>query len=151
MKIQARQLFTSLALVQALGFASLGVARADISGGAGIWSQTGGSKNSTGTALMISTGKAVPATPAQVQFTGLIPLTNNGGYAATAELRAGALGTYAGAGAGVGQLGGNNTSGVLTAFVGTHIAPLTSLELRGYKETRSSGASALFAGARFSL
>lgn len=101
---------------------------------------------------MISSGKSVPVLPAEVQFTGMVPLTNNGGYALTAEGRFSAMGTYGGVGAGVGQLGGNgDTSGLLTAFVGKGIAPLTSVELRGYKETRASGGSAVFAGLRFSL
>lgn len=145
----------TIAAASLLGICALAIAsapaRADVSAGAGVWSQSGGTRNSTGAAALISTGRAVPVLPAEVQFTGLIPLANGGGYALTAEGRAGAAGFYGGAGAGIGRLGGNDAAGVLTAFVGKGVAPLTSVELRGYKETRSGGASAVFAGLRFSI
>lgn len=110
----------------------------------------------TGAALMLSTGASVPQVPLEVQGTFFQALAQGGGYAATAEIRGftggGYGGAYVGAGAGIGDLSANRSTGtVFSVFAGKSIAPLTSLELRLYKQTSTSGATAGFVGLRFSF
>ncbi|HEY8314159.1 MAG TPA: hypothetical protein VIG51_08265 [Candidatus Baltobacteraceae bacterium] len=145
-----RSVYTLLACALC-AVASVAPALADISGGAGIITQSGGGSSSTGPAVFLSSGKSVPIVPASVDVTGLLPLGGKGGYAVTLEGRVGAAGIYGGAGYGIGQLGGAQSTGVFTAFVGTKVAPLTSVELRGYKASGNNGASAAFIGVRFSI
>ena len=133
------------------GIAAAAPAAADISAGAGGFTQSGNGSSQTGGALFLSTGKAVPILPAEVELTGLVPVGPKGGYAVTLEGRAGAAGSYVGAGYGLGQFGGSTTSGTFTAFVGTKVAPFTSIELRGYKTTGSNSGSAAFLGLRLSI
>ena len=109
-----------------------------------------------GGAIILSSGDTVPVLPLEVQGSLLVPVTGNGGYAATLELRGftggGYGGAYVGAGAGVGTLAPGRASGtVLTVFAGKAIAPHTSIELRLYRQTGSGGATAGFAGVRLSL
>ncbi len=94
--------------------------------------------------------------PLEVQGSLLVPLSGKGGYAATAEVRGftggGYGGAYIGAGAGVGTLSIDGSTGtVITLFAGKSIAPLTSIEFRFYKQTQSSGSTVGFAGVRFSF
>lgn len=110
----------------------------------------------TGLAAILSTGTSVPNLPLALQGSFLVPLTSNGGYAATFEIRGltggGYGGAYVGAGAGIGDLAGNRNAGtVLTVFAGKSIAPMTSIELRLYSQTQDAGATAGFVGLRFSF
>lgn len=110
----------------------------------------------SGGALILSSGDTVPLAPLEVQGSLLVPVTGNGGYAATLEIRGftggGYGGAYIGAGAGIGTLSlGRNSGTVFTVFAGKSIAPHTSFELRLYRQTGAGGATAGFAGIRFSL
>lgn len=94
--------------------------------------------------------------PLELQGSLFLPLTGKGGYAATAEIRGftggGYGGAYVGAGAGVGTLSSGGSSGtVFTVFAGKSIAPMTSVEIRLYKQTQEAGATAGFVGIRFSF
>lgn len=98
----------------------------------------------------------MPAVPLELQGSLFVPLTGKGGYAATAEIRGftggGYGGAYVGAGVGVGTLSSDRSSGtVFTVFAGKSIAPLTSIEIRLYKQTQDTGATAGFVGVRFSF
>ena len=114
-------------------------------------------RSATAGAVMLSTGSSVPDLPLAVQGSLLAPLTSNGGYAATVEVRGltggGYGGAYIGAGAGIADLVSNRSADtVFTVFVGKSIAPLTSLELRIYKQTQDESAvTAGFVGLRFSF
>jgi hypothetical protein len=110
----------------------------------------------TALAAILSSGASIPAVPLELQGSLLVPIGGKGGYAATAEIRGftggGYGGAYVGAGAGIGTLSSDGSSGaVFTIFAGKSIAPLTSLEFRLYKQTQSTGATAGFVGVRFSL
>jgi hypothetical protein len=110
----------------------------------------------TALAAIVSSGASIPAVPLEVQGSLLAPLSGKGGYAATGEIRGftggGYGGAYVGAGIGIGTLSSDGSSGtVFTVFAGKSIAPLTSIEFRLYKQTQSSGATAGFAGVRFSF
>jgi hypothetical protein len=115
-----------------------------------------GTPNVAGGAVLLSTAASVPALPIQLQATVLLPITSQGGYAATAEIRGlsggGFGGAYVGAGVGIGTLAVDRQSGpVLTGFVGKPIARQTTVELRIYKGTRAEGSTAGFIGLRFSF
>ena len=129
-------------------------APASVSIAGGGYTQSAPSNN--GAALIFSTGASIPQVPLEVQASLLTPLVTGGGYAATAEIRGftggGYGGAYIGGGAGAGNLSGDRSSGtVFTAFAGKSIAPLTSIELRFYKQTGNLGATAGFIGVRFSF
>ncbi len=129
-------------------------AAAAISIAAGGFVQDTPSKS--GAAVILSTGASIPKVPLELQASFFAPVTAGGGYAATAEIRGftggGYGGAYVGAGAGVGNLSVGRLPGtVLTAFAGKSIAPLTSIEIRLYKQTRDSGATTGFIGLRFKL
>lgn len=128
-------------------------ALADISGGGGLFAGGGNSEASStsGAAVFLSTGKAVPVLPASIDLTGFAPLVRGGGYAVTLEGRFAAAGNAIGAGYGIGQFGGAPAGGTFTVFFDHAIAPLTSLELRGYQTTGARSTTAAFLGARFSL
>ncbi|HET7815784.1 MAG TPA: hypothetical protein VFL13_15590 [Candidatus Baltobacteraceae bacterium] len=148
-----KRLLTFATLLAALPLLPL-PAQAGQSVAVGGYTQSAPSK--TGAAIMFSTGASIPAVPLEVQGTLMQALTQGGGYAATAEVRGftggGYGGAYVGAGAGVGNLSADRTAGtVLTVFAGKSIAPLTSVELRLYKQTHDSGATAGFVGLRFSF
>ncbi len=109
-----------------------------------------------GLAAIVSTGASIPSVPLELQGSLLVPITGAGGYAATAEIRGftggGYGGAYIGAGAGIGTLSSDRSSAaVFTLFAGKSIAPLTSFEIRLYKQTLSAGATAGFVGVRFSF
>lgn len=133
------------------GAAAIAPAAADISGGVGGFTQSGNGSSSTGGAIFLSTGRALPVVPVSVDLTGLGALTRNGGYAITLEGRAGAAGFYGGAGVGFGQFGGAPTSGMFTAFLGAQVLPFTSLELRGYKSSGNSSETGALLGLRFTI
>jgi hypothetical protein len=110
----------------------------------------------SGLAAIVSSSASVPNVPLQVQGSLFLPLGGRGGYAATAEIRGltggGYGGAYVGAGIGVGDMARDRSSGtVFTIFAGKSIAPLTSIELRLYKQTQDTGATAGFVGFRFSF
>jgi hypothetical protein len=110
----------------------------------------------TDLAGIVSSGASIPAVPLEIQGSLLALLSGKGGYAATAEIRGftggGYGGAYIGAGVGIGTLSNDGSSGtVLTLFAGKSIAPLTSIEFRLYKQTQAQGATAGFAGVRFSF
>jgi hypothetical protein len=109
-----------------------------------------------GFAAIFSSGASVPAVPLEVQGSLFVPLTRTGGYAFTGEIRGftggGYGGAYVGAGAGIGNLSSDGSSAaVFTIFAGKSIAPFTSIEFRVYKQTQATGATAGFAGVRFSF
>lgn len=119
--------------------------------GGGIFTQSGNGQSSTGAGVIVSTSTAVPALPVSVGLTAFGALSRGGGYAATLDGRF-AFGSDAiGVGYGVGQFGAGHSGGTATLFYDHKIAPLTSLELRGYKTTGAQGSTAGFAGLKFSL
>lgn len=148
-------LMRRLLLLTLLAAAALPLwAQASVSIAGGGFAQSDASTG--GAAAILSTGASIPAIPLEVQGSVLVPFTRAGGFAATAEIRGftggGYGGAYIGAGAGIGTLSSDRSSGtVFTAFAGKSIAPLTSLEIRLYKQTQATGATAGFIGARFSF
>ena len=105
---------------------------------------------------MLSTSSSIPTVPIGLQATLLVPITSQGSYALTGEIRglsgAGFGGAYVGAGAGIGNLSiGRTTGPVVTVFGGKGIAPRTSIELRLYQGLQVGGTTAGFFGVRFSL
>lgn len=129
-------------------------AMASVSVAAGGFAQDRPAKS--GAALILSSGASIPAVPLEVQGSLLFPAISGGGYAATAEIRGftggGFGGGYVGAGAGVGNLTSDRTTGpVFTVFAGKSVAPFTSIELRIYRSTADKGATAGFLGVRFSI
>jgi hypothetical protein len=129
-------------------------ARADLSLAAGGW--VGTSPSQSGGAVMLSTGASIPTVPIGLQATLLVPITSQGGYAITGEIRGlsggGFGGAYVGVGAGVGNLAiGRQTGPVVTIFGGKGIAPHTSVELRLYQGLQGGGTTAGFLGLRFSI
>ncbi len=109
-----------------------------------------------GGAVLLSSAASVPSLPIEVQGTILVPITNQGGYAVTAEVRGlsggGFGGAYIGGGVGIGNLSADRQDGpVLTLFVGKPVAPSTTIELRAYKGTRTNGTTAGFLGLRFTF
>jgi len=110
----------------------------------------------SGGAVIVSTGASIPAFPLEVQASVLAPVGAGGGYALTGEIRGftggGFGGAYIGAGAGVANLSSDHSTGpVLTIFAGKSFAPFTSLEVRLYRQTKDTGATAGFLGVRFSF
>ena len=126
-------------------------ALAQISLGAGGFASGGSGQSSNGGAVFLGTGASVPVIPVSVGLTGFVPLARNGGYAVTLDGRFAAAGNAFGIGYGLGQFAGSRSGGTFTAFIDHRIAPLTSLELRGYQTTGSGSATAGFLGVRFSL
>ncbi len=115
-----------------------------------------GSPSQAGGAILVSSAASVPSLPVAVQGTILVPITQQGGYALTGEIRGlsggGFGGAYIGAGGGFGSLSaGRETGPVLTLFVGKPIARSTTIELRAYKATRNGGTTAGFLGLRFTF
>ncbi len=143
--------FPSLACAAALTALTSLPAQADVSAAGGLFTQSGNGQSSTGTAVLLSSGRSVPIVPVSIDATGFASLARGGGYALTLEGRFAAAGNAIGAGYGVAQFGGAHSGGTFTAFLDHTIAPLTSLELRGYRTTGASGATAAFLGLRFSL
>ncbi|HEY9084388.1 MAG TPA: hypothetical protein VIN40_00395 [Candidatus Tyrphobacter sp.] len=146
-------LFVSSMLLAALAL-SAAPARADLSLAAGGWAGT--SPSQVGGALMLSTGASIPTVPVGLQATLLVPITRQGGYAITGEIRGlsggGFGGAYVGIGAGVGNLSlGRDTGPVVTVFGGKGIAPHTAIEVRLYQGLQTGGTTAGFLGLRFTL
>lgn len=109
-----------------------------------------------GGAVILSSGASIPAVPLEVQASLMTAVTRAGGFALTGEIRGftggGFGGAYVGAGAGFANLSSDHSTGpVLTAFAGKSIAPFTSIELRVYRQTKDTGATAGFVGVRFSF
>jgi hypothetical protein len=105
---------------------------------------------------MLSTSASLPVVPLGLQGTVLVPITKQGGYAATAEIRGlsggGFGGAYVGVGAGIGNLSiGQRTVPVVTIFGGKGIAPNVSVEVRLYQGLQAGGTTAGFLGLRFTL
>jgi len=129
-------------------------ALADVSAAGGVYATD--TPSQVGGAAIFSTAESIPALPIQLQASLLVPVTKQGGYALTAEIRGlsggGFGGAYVGAGIGVGTLSSNRTPGpVLTVFAGKPIAPLTTIEVRIYRGTQQNGSTAGFLGVRFSI
>lgn len=148
-----KSLSIACVLVAAVTLSTL-PALATVSVAGGGW--VGTSPAQSGGALMVSTSQALPVVPIGIQGTLLIPITKQGGWAATAEIRGlsggGYGGAYVGAGAGVGDLAiGQRYGPVVTIFGGKGIAPHTSIELRLYQGLQGGGSTAGFLGLRFSL
>jgi hypothetical protein len=121
------------------------------SAGGGVLTESGNGQSSTGGALFIGTGAAIPVVPVEVGVTGLVPLITGGGYAVTVEGRFAFAGNALGVGYGIGRFGNAPAGGTLTAFLDHRVAPLTSVELRLYRTTGAQGTTAGFLGLRFSL
>lgn len=148
-----KTLLVACMLPAALCF-SMQKASATVSVAGGGW--VGTSPAQSGGAVMLSTGQALPVVPIGIQGTLLIPITKQGGWAATAEVRGlsggGFGGAYVGVGAGVGDLAIGQRSGpVVTIFGGKGIAPHASVELRLYQSLQEGGSTAGFLGFRFTL
>jgi hypothetical protein len=126
-------------------------AAASVSAGGGFFAAGGNGTSSTGGGIVLSTGAAVPVIPVSLDLTGFVPISSHGGYAVTAEGRFSIGGAAIGAGYGISQFAGDHSGGTATVFLDSKIAPITSLELRGYIPTFSKGATAGFLGLRFSL
>ncbi len=112
--------------------------------------------SSGGGAVILSSGASIPAVPLEVQASLLAAISGGGGYALTGEIRGftggGYGGAYIGAGAGIANLSSDHSTGpVFTIFAGKSIAPFTSIELRLYRQTKDTGATAGFVGVRFSF
>ncbi len=102
--------------------------------------------------MLLSTGASIPVIPVSVGLTGFAPLAKGGGYALTLDgsFAAGG-GTALGVGYGFGQFGGAHSGGTLTAFLDHRVAPLTTIELRGYHTTAAGGGTAGVLALKFSL
>ena len=147
-----RHVLSVVTLFAALALPQPAAAAISAAGGGFIQNQP----NTGGAAAIVSSGASVPVVPLEFQGSVLVPLTGAGGYAATAEIRGftggGYGGAYVGVGAGIGTLSVDRSSGtVLTFLAGKSIAPLTSVEIRLYKQTNDEGATSGFIGLRFSL
>ena len=128
------------------------LAGASIAGGLAVTSQP----SSTGGMAILSSGPSIPLLPIDFQGSLAVPITKNGGFALTAEMRGftggGFGGAYFGGGVGIGTIGTTRTMGpVFTVFAGKSIAPFTSLEIRLYQATRDGGSTIGFVGLRFGL
>lgn len=149
--MRKRFVFVLAALAVSAALPAPALAGVSVAGGGFVQ----GSPSASGPAAILSTTTAVPTVPLAVGGSVFVPLASNGGYAVTAEVRGltggGYGGGYVGGGIGIGNLGGQSYGTVVTLFVGKPIAPLTSIELRLYKQTESGGATAGFVGLRFSL
>ncbi len=112
--------------------------------------------SSTGGMAILSSGPSIPLLPIDFQASLAVPVTKNGGFALTAEMRGftggGFGGAYVGGGVGIGTIGTTRTMGpVFTVFAGKSIAPFTSLEIRLYQASRDGGSTIGFVGLRFGL
>jgi hypothetical protein len=150
MTLYKRMFAIALVLAGAVGF-SAAPARAGISAGGGFLTAGGNGTSENGGALFLSTGSGVPIVPVELDLTGFAPLISHGGYAVTVEGRFGFKGNALGVGYGISQFGQAHSGGTATAFFDTKIAPLTSLELRGFFPTGTRMSTAGFVGLRFSL
>jgi len=133
-------------------FFTAGPAFAQGSIGGGVYSSGGNGLTATGGGLLLGTGASIPVIPVSVGLTGFAPLAKGGGYAVTLDgtFAAGA-GNAIGAGYGFGQFGSAHSGGTLTAFLDHRVAPLTTLELRGYHTTAVGGGTAGLLALKFSL
>ncbi len=120
--------------------------------GAGVYAGSGNGQSSTGAAIVIGTSASIPVVPVSVGVTGFAPLARGGGYALTVD------GTFAasksdafGVGYGIGQFGESKAGGTFTLFYDHRLAPLTTLEIRGYKTAVAGGGTAGFVGLKVSL
>lgn len=150
--MRMRRLLLPLTLIAAAALPAQAPAAVSIAGGGFAQS----APSATGLAAILSSGASIPQVPLELQGSLLVPLTGKGGYAATGEIRGftggGYGGAYIGAGAGIGNLSSDRSAGtVFTVFAGKSIAPLTSFEIRLYKQMQSTGATAGFIGVRFSF
>lgn len=150
--MRTRALLFSITLAAAAAFPGTAHAAISVAGGGFVQN----TPSTSGLAAIVSTGASIPTVPLEFQGSLLIPVTGQGGYAATGEVRGytggGYGGAYVGAGGGIGTLSGDRSAGtVLTVFAGKSIAPLTSFEIRLYKQMNARGATAGFIGVRFSL
>ena len=130
--------------------------RADASVSIAAGGYTQNKPSGTGGAIILSSGANIPAVPLEVQASLMTAIAGGGGYALTGEIRGftggGYGGAYIGAGGGVSNLSQDRSTGpVFTVFAGKSIAPFTSIELRLYKQTKDTGATAGFVGVRFSF
>lgn len=120
--------------------------------GGGVYTSGGNGLNATGGGVLLGTGASIPVIPVSVGLTGFAPLAKGGGYAATLDgtFAAGA-GNALGVGYGFGQFGGAHAGGTVTAFIDHRVAPLTTIELRGYHTTAVGGGTAGVLAVKFSL
>jgi hypothetical protein len=145
-----RQLVTlSLAALMAAALTATASAQGSI--GAGIYTQSGNGESSTGGGFIVSTATAVPILPVSVGLTAFGVASRGGGYAVTLDGRFAVGSDAIGVGYGLGQFGAGHSGGTATLFFDHKVAPLTSIELRGYKTTGAEGSTAGFLGLKFSL
>lgn len=147
-----RRLLFAMPFVAAAAWPAAASASVSIAGGGFVQS----APSAGGVAAILSSGASIPTVPLEIQGSLLVPLTGKGGYAFTGEIRGftggGYGGAYVGAGAGIGNLSSDRSTGtVLTILAGKSIAPLTSFEIRLYKQMQAAGATAGFIGLRFSF
>ncbi len=120
--------------------------------GGGVYSGGGNGLNATGGGVLLGTGAGIPVIPVSVGLTGFAPLAKGGGYAVTLDGTVAAGGGSAlGVGYGFGQFGGAHSGGTLTAFLDHRVAPLTTIELRGYHTTTAGGGTAGILALKLSL
>jgi hypothetical protein len=120
--------------------------------GAGVYTSGGNGSSATGGGVLLGTGASIPVLPVSVGLTGFVPIATGGGYAVTLDGTFAAGGGNAlGVGYGFGQFGGAHSGGTLTAFLDHRVAPLTTIELRGYHTTAAGGGTAGVLALKFSL
>lgn len=143
--------FAIISIALATLFTS-GPALAQGSIGGGVYSSGGNGLSATGAGVLLGTGASIPVLPVSVGLTGFAPIAHGGGYAVTLDgAFAAGSGTALGVGYGFGQFGGAHSGGTLTAFIDHRIAPLTTIELRGYQTTAAGGGTAGILALKFSL
>lgn len=141
----------SLAAIAAIILASAAPAFAQGSIGGGVYTSGGNGTSSTGAGVLLSSGVGVPLVPVSVGVTGFVPIAKGGGYAVTLDGTVAAGNNAFGVGYGFGQFGGAHSGGTATLFFDHKLAPLTTLELRGYQTTTSGGGTAGLLALKFSL
>ncbi len=150
--VMSSKAFLSLFAVTLACLLNAAPAFAEGSIGGGVYSSGGNGLSATGGGLLLGTGAGIPVIPVSVGLTGFAPLARGGGYAVTLDGTAAVGGGSAlGVGYGFGQFGGAHSGGTLTAFLDHRIAPLTTVELRGYHTTAAGGGTAGVLALKFSL
>ncbi len=144
-----KTIFSAAAAAAVLFSAAPALAAPSIGGG--VYTSSGDGQSASGAAIELGTSAGIPAVPVTVGLTGFVPLARGGGYAITLDASFSTGNDAFGAGYGVGQFAGARSGGTITAFYDHRIAPLTTLELRGYKTVAAGGGTAGFLGVKFSL
>lgn len=145
-----RQILSLIAASAAtLALASPALAQGTIGGG--VYTSGGNGQSASGAAIELGTTAGIPVVPVSVGLTGFAPLARGGGYALTLDGTVAFKSDAVGVGYGVGQFGGARSGGTLTAFYDHQLAPLTTIELRGYRTMTGGGGTAGYVGLKFSI